>query len=64
MRTTPSPPLDTEPVMYCEPAFWCSISYYELNTRSGHVIGAKRQKARLVWSPDKIATLGQPRGLG
>ena len=33
MRTTPSPPLDTEPVMYCEPAFWCSISYYELNTR-------------------------------
>ena len=33
MRATPSPPLETEPVMYCEPAFWCSISYYELNTR-------------------------------
>ncbi|CAH1736591.1 unnamed protein product [Aphis gossypii] len=24
--------LDTQPVLYCEPVFWCSISYYELNT--------------------------------
>ena len=36
MRGTPSPPLESEPVMYCEPAFWCSISYYELSTRYRH----------------------------
>jgi hypothetical protein len=38
-RSSPSPPPastangDAEPVMYCEPAFWCAIAYYELNTR-------------------------------
>ena len=27
--------IDMEPVMYCEPPHWCSISYYEMNTRVG-----------------------------
>ena len=27
--------IDMEPVMYCEPPHWCSIAYYETNTRVG-----------------------------
>ncbi|XP_023321718.1 mothers against decapentaplegic homolog 3 [Eurytemora carolleeae] len=42
MRGTPSPPLESEPVMYCEPAFWCSISYYELSTRVGETFHASQ----------------------
>jgi len=30
-----NPTLDLEPVMYSEPQYWCSISYYELATRVG-----------------------------
>ncbi|XP_013418844.1 mothers against decapentaplegic homolog 3 isoform X2 [Lingula anatina] len=37
-----SPSMDLEPVTYTEPTHWCSISYYEMNTRVGETFHASQ----------------------
>jgi len=34
--------MDAQPVTYCEPTFWCSVSYYELSTRVGETFHASQ----------------------
>ncbi|KAH1014722.1 hypothetical protein HUJ05_012563 [Dendroctonus ponderosae] len=56
-RLTPSPPVDAQPVMYCEPAFWCSISYYELNTRVGETFHSPNCNQRYGWHPATVCKI-------
>ena len=40
--TDEATPLDYQPVTYCEPAYWCSVNYYEMKNRVGEVFNASK----------------------
>ena len=35
-------PPDYQPVTYCEPAYWCSVNYYEMKNRVGEVFNGTK----------------------
>lgn len=35
-------PPDYQPVTYCEPAYWCSVNYYEMKNRVGEVFNSMK----------------------
>ena len=40
--TDQTTPPDYQPVTYCEPAYWCSVNYYEMKNRVGEVFNASK----------------------
>lgn len=48
--------LELEPVMYCEPTYWCSVSYYEMNTRVGENYHASQDSVTVDGFTDPSST--------
>lgn len=57
-------PADFTPVDYQEPAFWCSIAYYELNSRVGEIFYARNSNIVIDGFTDPSNNSGQRFCLG